>query len=170
MDDVNNKIVNFYTEGMSLARISRRTKTSLDYVKNLLEELKEDEDKLNFLVLERFLTLPNKREISKELDITVYRVNEILGDYKNVKIERGQVTKDEKESVKEIQWDDLDVCPSCLGEKVNRLSDTSYIYKKNRDNPMCDNRKSEDSYCMDCGTEWFFKDGKMYKVIWEYIK
>jgi hypothetical protein len=59
-----------------------------------------------------------------------------------------------------IDWVSPTECPVCNSKKVNDVSNYS------------DGKEHEDwnSYCMSCGTEWFNKQGEVYKVNWEFVK
>jgi predicted Zn-ribbon and HTH transcriptional regulator len=70
------------------------------------------------------------------------------------------------EELLEINWDSFDVCPNCKSKRVNdlRLND-------NIANPASvkSHSTNKNSYCMNCGTEWIQKRGKVYQIIWEQI-
>jgi formate dehydrogenase maturation protein FdhE len=59
----------------------------------------------------------------------------------------------------EIKWDSFDVCPKCKSSQVNDVAN----YQDGKEH------EDKNSYCLDCGTEWFSVRGKAFLVNWEYM-
>lgn len=160
-----NDLVELYMDGLTLEDIS----DELDFYDNdevvsALRKLKRKDSngrdyihEFKEMVVERILSGVKKGQVSKELGIAYRTINKYLEEF-NTYIPKNR-KEDEGNMYQEIDWNSFSVCPDCNNTHVNDLN----IYKQ-------EGIELNNSYCLDCGTEWLERDGKTYKVLWEFVR
>jgi orotate phosphoribosyltransferase-like protein len=159
-----NDLVNLYTDGLTIKDIGEELWWDEESVLFLLRQMKKkDTNGKNYvyefkeMVVERIQSGVIKGQVTKELGIAYRTINKYLDEF-NVEIPKNK-QEQENNMFSEIDWKDFSICPECKGKHVNDLN----LYRE-------DGVNQRNSYCLDCGTEWLEKWGKVYKVLWEFVR
>jgi predicted Zn-ribbon and HTH transcriptional regulator len=139
----------FWDEGeviSTLRELKRKDTNGKDYV----HEFKE-------MVVERIVSGIKKGQVTKELGIAYRTINKYLNEF-NADVPKNK-REQEEQMFREIDWDSFSTCPDCKGTHVNDLN----LYRE-------EGIHQRNSYCLDCGSEWIDRGGRVYKVLWEFVK
>jgi orotate phosphoribosyltransferase-like protein len=153
-----NQLTELYMDGVSIEEIAEELGLSnSDEVTFLLRQMKVKNGtdyihEFKEMVVERIVSGSKKGEIVKDLKVAYRTINKYLEEF-NVEYDRSE------NKFSQIKWNKFDTCPTCMSLHINDL---------NTNKEESDNTKN--SYCLDCGTEWFQKGKRVYKVLWEYVR
>lgn len=160
-----NDLIELYMEGLPLGTIAEEL--ALDDVDTVIESLrgmkKKSENGRDYvqefkeMVVERVVSGAKKGQVTKELGIAYRTINKYLEEF-NAYVPKNK-QEDEDNMYKEIEWSSFHICPDCQSMNVNDLN----IYKQ-------EGLDLNNSYCLECGTEWLEREGKTYKVLWEFVR
>jgi transposase-like protein len=154
------KILNAYGEGCEFNSIQQSFNITEDEVKQVLIKFKEKNsskrkstDEFKKLIAQRdSYKIPRKR-IAWELGINANQVKKACQRF-------GQAVKHSASGniftvVEGVH--NLDKCPNCESERVNEIES------------MAGNVNTTGVFCMECGSENFIMNGKVYQVNFEYM-
>lgn len=157
-------IIELYMDGLAIEEIAHELIVSPDYIYKLLRSKKRKDSngkdysyEFKEMVVERILSGAKKGQVTKELGIAYRTINKYLEEF-NAEVPKNQKEQDKK-MFSEIDWDSFCKCPDCKGTDVNDLN----IYRD-------EGSRQKNSYCLSCGTEWLDRGGKVYKVVWEFVR
>lgn len=178
-----------YAEGITIKEIAAKTNLTEEDVHNHILEYKRTQTmdkrgkynyKLAEIITKRWLSGYTINQIKTEIQINHVTASRLIREcgYKDY-ISRGRkwnnVDKKKQKALEEskeifesigdeltkINWKSFDQCPTCKSTKrINKVNLTRSSDYKGR---------SQNSYCVECGTEWLERNNKVYKVNWEYI-
>lgn len=148
------EFVLLYEDGLSIGSISEHFEITEGEVHECLEQLKDlhrkgkgFDDDIKRVIAMRDKNEISRRQIASELSINIATIKKACEKFgQSVK------AKDSFENYYEEleKFYDLSTCPDCNSKRVNEVDEDSI-------------------YCMDCGMEFFNKNGKTNRINWEYI-
>ena len=165
IEDITKSVREFYSNGHSIRDIMNRLDLSECFIYELLASFK-DRDVFNKriycynfkeLIVNRVLSGVNRYDITKEIGIAHITINKFFEEF-DIDIPTSQKSLIDS-MYEKIKWRSFYICPSCHGDNVNDLN----IHKE-------EGFDLNHSYCLDCGTEWEERKGKVYRINWEYVE
>lgn len=154
----NELLIKFYRYGYDLDVIAEDLGTTVEDVKEELINFKKRNivkrrfnDYLKGVMIDRYLSGIAVTAIEMELKLGRQSLARILN---KLNIKRAN---DNDNEYKEINHESFNICPDCNSNHVNDVSEW-FIDEWHTTN-------SDNSYCLDCGTEWFKDDNGVVKKV-----
>lgn len=157
---MNEKVMELYKNGYELDNIALDLSIGVDNIKEYLLCYKDKNmpkrrfnNEMKQTMIERYGSGVAATQIEREFKLGKNSLTRILKQLGLFEL-RGKSLE-----YKVITYDSFEVCPECSSRKVNDVN--SHLAMENRID------LSPNSYCRDCGTEWYMDDGKVKQVIFE---
>lgn len=153
------KIIELYKQGETLENISELLNLNIEKLKEMLSDYKKScrymrnyIPEFKQLLLQRHNSGFTLQTIGEEMQMDMKIVSKYIKSIGGKVKKKGRPIKRNEYEV--IEWQRFDQCPDCESKNVNEVNTIEV----------------NNSYCMDCGTEWYKTHKKQIrKVIWEFV-